>query len=61
MFGVAVPVAIFELAGGRGSAADIVAGSTAALTATAIAAAAGALLTLAVVPRVRAALALQRA
>jgi EmrB/QacA subfamily drug resistance transporter len=61
VFGVAVPVAIFALAGGRGSAADIVSGSTAALTATAIAAAAGALLTLAVVPRVRAAVALARA
>jgi EmrB/QacA subfamily drug resistance transporter len=60
VFGVAVPVAIFELAGGRGSATEFVAGSTAALTAAAIAAAAGALLTLAVVPRVRAALALQR-
>jgi EmrB/QacA subfamily drug resistance transporter len=61
VFGVAVPVAIFELAGSRASAADIVSGSTAALTSAAIAAAAGALLTLAVVPRVRAAIALARA
>jgi EmrB/QacA subfamily drug resistance transporter len=58
VFGIAVPVAIFQLAGGLGSPAEIVDGSTAALIVAAIAAAAGALVTLPVIPRVRARLAL---
>ena len=60
VFGVAVPVAIFQLAGSTASAADVVDGTTAALTAAAVAAAAGALLALQLVPRVRTALALAR-
>jgi MFS family permease len=51
VFGVAVPVAIIQLSG------DIVDGSRAALVSTALAAAAAALVSLAAVPRVRAALA----
>lgn len=51
VFGVAVPVAIFQLAG------DIVDGSRAGLLATTLVAAAGAALALAAVPRVRTALA----
>jgi hypothetical protein len=61
VFGIAVPVAIFQLAGSLGSPADIVDGTTAALIAGAISAAAGAFLALPVIPRVRAKLALARA
>ena len=60
VFGVAVGVAIFQLAGSTASAADVVDGTTAALAAAAAAAAAGAVLALPVVPRVRTALALAR-
>jgi EmrB/QacA subfamily drug resistance transporter len=56
VFGVAVPVAIVELVGSTGSAADLVDGSTAAFAAAAVAAALGVLLSLALVPRVRTAL-----
>ena len=54
VFGVAVPVAIFQLSG------EIIDGSRAALVSTALAAAGGVVLALATVPRVRAALALAR-
>jgi EmrB/QacA subfamily drug resistance transporter len=53
VFGVAVPVAIFQASGSG----DLVVGTTAALVATAVAAAAGGLLALGAVPRVQTALA----
>jgi hypothetical protein len=53
VFGIAVPVAIFQLAGSTASAGAVVDGTTTALAAAAIASAAGALIALPIVPRVR--------